>query len=91
MTGEPLLTEEEVAAIRLAGELANAVARIIPRKDAEPGAGDWSEAVAAIHTVQRMIAAQAAARAYPDRFRLLGYPLGLGHGVEHLAGRKVAP
>lgn len=35
-------------------------------------AHDWNEAAHNIHAVQNAILAQAAARAYPDQYRLLG-------------------
>lgn len=34
--------------------------------------GDWVEAAAHIHALQQMVMSQAAARAYPAEFRLLG-------------------
>lgn len=70
MSDRPLLTDEERAALKLSGDLANAVRRLIP--DTEQGSHDWNEAAAALHVVQRMIGAQAAARAFPDEFRPLG-------------------
>jgi hypothetical protein len=33
---------------------------------------DYHEAIHAIHVLQNMVMSQAAARAYPERFRLLG-------------------
>lgn len=68
--GSDLLTDDEHAAIHQAGELANLICRIVG--DGETAEADRNEAVTAIHHIQRMIAAQAAARAYPDRYRLLG-------------------
>lgn len=65
-----LLTQAEHNAVTTAALLANQVAEIVgdgPSRDA-----DMAEAVHHIHAVQRMILAQAAARAYPDRYRLLG-------------------
>jgi hypothetical protein len=65
-----MLTPDELAAMDLTAELANLFGRIIgdgPTRD-----GDWSEVAVHIHTLQHLIMAQAAARAYPDRFRLLG-------------------
>jgi hypothetical protein len=65
-----LLTAAEHNAVTTAALLANQVAEIItdgPSRD-----GDLAEAAHHIHAVQRMILAQAAARAYPDRYRTLG-------------------
>lgn len=36
------------------------------------GDNDWNEAASAIHVIQNMLQAQASARAYPERFRLMG-------------------
>lgn len=65
-----LLTQAERNAVTTAALLANQLAEIVgdgPSRD-----GDLAEAVHHVHAVQRMILAQAAARAYPDRYRLLG-------------------
>lgn len=65
-----LLTQGERNAVTTAALLAEQIADIIadgPSRDA-----DLAEAVHHIHAVQRMVLAQAAARAYPDRYRLLG-------------------
>jgi hypothetical protein len=65
-----LLTQAEHNAVITAALLAEQVAEIAadgPSRDA-----DIAEAAHHIHAVQRMILAQAAARAYPERYRLLG-------------------
>jgi hypothetical protein len=65
-----LLTPAERVAVATGALLANQVAEIVadgPSRDA-----DIAEAVHHIHAVQRMILAQAAARAYPGQYRLLG-------------------
>lgn len=67
------LTDDEHRAIELAGELADLVRQIIG--DGPQAGNDWDELCAPIHLVQRTIGAQAAARAYPDRYRLLGQTL----------------
>lgn len=70
MTAKELLTEDEHAAVALAADLARALTRIPrwgPTRD-----GDLAELMAAVHTIQNAVLAQAAARAYPDRYRLLG-------------------
>lgn len=65
-----LLTEEELEALRLSGKLAERMRRIIG--DGPTASHDWSEIAQCIHALQHAIMAQAAARAYPNEFRLLG-------------------
>lgn len=65
-----LLTEAEHEAVATAALLANQMAEIVADGPSRPN--DLAEAVHHIHAVQRMILAQAAARVYPDRYRLLG-------------------
>lgn len=67
---EHLLTEDERTALRLSGELANACHRIIG--DGPTAEHDWAEMASHIHVIQHAVMAQAAARAYPDEYRLLG-------------------
>lgn len=67
---EPLLSEMEIQALRMSGELANLLSKIIGNGSTRDA--DWREAAAKIHDIQHMIAAQAAARAFPNEFRLLG-------------------
>lgn len=65
-----LLTDQERELLALTGQVADQFARVIgdgPSRD-----GDVTEAVFHVHALQNMILAQAAARAYPDEFRLLG-------------------
>lgn len=65
-----LLTEPEHRAMRLTVDLWHALCRIAadgPARD-----GDLAELCTHIHAIQRTILAQAAARAYPNRYRLLG-------------------
>lgn len=69
-----LLTADELHALALTSALAGAMHEIIG--DGPAAHGDLAEAVAAIHVLQRMIGAQAAARAYPQRYRLLGRAFG---------------
>jgi len=64
------LTRDELSAMSLTAELANALGRIVG--DGRTRTADLTEAVHHIHALQHMIMSQAAARAYPDRFRLLG-------------------
>lgn len=68
--GEELLTAEEREFLKLTATLANLMRGIIG--DGPQAEHDWSEAVPMIHNLQHMVMAQAAARAYPDTFRLLG-------------------
>jgi hypothetical protein len=61
---EPLLTDGEHEAIRLLGQAFSVWA-----KDGVTGK-DMDEFVSIIHQGQHMVMAQAAARAYPDLYRL---------------------
>ena len=75
---DPLLTDEEHAIIDGLGDLANRIRLVIIKAvtDDDGGGGpaddDYTEAVHHIHALQNMILAQAAAREYPFRYRLLG-------------------
>lgn len=66
---EPL-TVDEHRFMDLTADLANLLGGIVGHDHSR--AGDLNEAVAHIHALQAMVLAQAAARAYPDRYRLLG-------------------
>jgi hypothetical protein len=70
---EPALTDLEHEAMRKSGELAQLLRQIIG--DGPHAYNDWVEASIHIHAIQNMILSQAAARAYPDTFRLLGQQL----------------
>lgn len=65
------LTDAEHRAMDLTAQLYNLLCRDVigdgPSRD-----GDCAELAAEIHTIQHRIMAQAAARAYPDRYRLMG-------------------
>jgi hypothetical protein len=65
-----LLTPDEQHAIDLTAELANTLGRIVGRGPTRDH--DMAEICLHIHNIQHAVMAQAAARAYPDRFRLLG-------------------
>jgi len=65
-----LLTKDEHAAVRLAGDLWNHLCRTIP--DGPTRDADLRELVVHIHAIQHAVMANAAARAYPDTYRLLG-------------------
>ena len=66
-----LLTTDEHEAVRQAGLLHQLISKRIvahgPSRD-----GDITELTTAIHIIQRMVMGQAAARAYPGHYRLLG-------------------
>lgn len=69
------LTGQELAVMDLTAQLANALAEIVgdgPSRD-----GDLAELCGHLHGIQRAVMAQAAARRYPQRFRLLGSTVGL--------------
>lgn len=77
------LSPDEVEALRLTGELAKIMRRIIyqPSKTAAPNMhsrlrdvadNDWNEAAQRIHAIQHTIMAQAAGRTNPKLCRLLG-------------------
>lgn len=75
MTDAPeLLTPAEHEAVRLAGQLYTLIADHVvghgPTRD-----DDLVEIRAAVHVIQRGVESQAAARAYPAEFRLLGCAL----------------
>jgi hypothetical protein len=68
------LTEDELRALDMTGELANLCRRVIGQG---PNADhDWNEIAQRIHAIQHTLMAQAAARCYPDRFRVLGGVVG---------------
>jgi len=71
---DELLTEKEHQAIKVAGELAGLLSEIVgegPSRDA-----DMAELIGSVHHIQRTVAAQASARAYPHLYRLLGGTVG---------------
>lgn len=70
-SNEPdLLTPDEHRAVAMAAELWGQL-RVITA-DGPAREGDLSELVFHIHAIQRAVLKQAAARAYPDLYRLLG-------------------
>lgn len=71
MDESKLLTPHEMEAVRQAGLLYNYIAENVVT-DGPTREADLTELSTAIHTVQRAVMAQAAARAYPAKFRLLG-------------------
>jgi hypothetical protein len=68
-----ILTADEHRAMELTAELWDAVAGLAG--EGSPRNSDLAELRQHIHAVQHTILAQAAARAYPDRYRLLGWPV----------------
>lgn len=64
------MTEGEHRAMELSAELWKAICEVAGRGQTRHD--DLTEAVAHIHAIQHMIMAQAAARSYPERYRLLG-------------------
>lgn len=69
-----MLTYEEEQFIDHMADAANMVSSIIG--DGPTRSEDMAEAVLHIHALQRMVAAQSAARLYPGRYRLLGEVVG---------------
>lgn len=65
-----LLTADEHQAVEDAGQLYNLLCRIVGHGPSR--AGDLGELVGHVHGIQQAVLKQAAARAYPDRYRLLG-------------------
>lgn len=77
-TADFLLTDRERQAARRAGELWGDLCAIVgdgPTRDA-----DLHELVVHIHAIQHAIMSQAAGRAYPAEFRLLGSTLRVDEG-----------
>ena len=70
MTVPEYMTADEHEAMEVTARLANLVKKIIG--EGPQAAHDWAEAAQRIHAIQHTIMAQAAARAYPDRYRPLG-------------------
>lgn len=68
---DELLTPAEHRALEMAGQLFSLIADKVIRSE-RTGPGDERELLHHIHAIQHMVMAQAAARAYPDRYRLLG-------------------
>lgn len=73
-TDRPLLTDAEHQLIGLLGRCWNLFASSVVGPDRTAQA-DCTEFVHHIHALQHMVMAQAAARAYPDQYRLAGRTL----------------
>lgn len=65
-----LLTTKEKAVVEKAGELWGDLCRIV--SDDVTRNADLAELIVHIHAIQRYVMAQAAARAYPEDYRLMG-------------------
>lgn len=65
-----LLTTDEHKAMDLTTELMQVFVKIVG--DGDTRNADMMEMVQHVHGIQNMILAQAAARAYPETYRLLG-------------------
>ncbi len=65
-----LLTEDEQLAINQAGALWKILRKITANRSTRTN--DLNELAFHIHAIQRAVMAQAAARAYPNEYRLLG-------------------
>jgi hypothetical protein len=68
---EPGLTEAERAAVDMLGEAWDAVVKVIAA-GGNPETYDAHELVGHVHALQNAVLANAAARAYPGAYRLLG-------------------
>lgn len=68
-----MLTDEEQKALKLSAELWNLVARIVGQGPTR--SSDLDDFAFHFHGIQNAILANAAARQYPDKYRLLGQTL----------------
>lgn len=64
------LTDKEIKAISLCSDLMNICQQICGNGSSRDG--DLRELCGSIHSIQNAIMSQAAARAYPDKYRLMG-------------------
>ena len=67
---EGLLTDSEHAVVEQAGRLWNAICAAVPAGPTRDA--DLRELIPHVHAIQHAFMANAAARAYPDRYRSLG-------------------
>lgn len=75
---EELMTAKEHEAMAVTAHLWNLLTGIVGF--GETRSGDLNELVVHLHAIQRAIMAQAAARAYPESYRLLGRTIKGRHG-----------
>jgi hypothetical protein len=68
--GDDCFTAAELAALDLAARLAEKLSQVVG--DGPTRAHDLNELLVHVHAIQHALMAQAAARLYPERFRLLG-------------------
>ena len=80
------LTEPELRAIDDLGDLANDLVKIVPHSPAREF--DLSELCALVHALQRLVMANAARRAYPDRFNRV--PDDVDWASDRHKGRRLA-
>lgn len=73
------MTPAEHRAMEMTADLWNHLVREVVA-DGSSAAGDLRELASHIHAIQHAILSQAAARVYPDRYRLLGGTLQPGRG-----------
>ena len=71
--GQSPLTDDEHAAVTACADAWAAICKVVG--DGPTRAADLREVVARIHALQHFVMAQAAARCYPDRYRLAGESL----------------
>ena len=76
MSEKEMLTDLEHRAMRLTGELADVLTRVVMGDGAsvipDVARSDLQELKQHLHGIQNAVLAQAAARAYPDSYRLMG-------------------
>lgn len=74
-----LLTEREKNLVRLLAEVAHEFAQVVRKGDSHYliACDDTNEAILHIHALQNMVLSQAAARAYPKEYRLMGRKVGV--------------
>lgn len=70
MSGDQGLTPQEHAAIKQAATLWNTLCEVVP--DGPTRNADLAELIHHVHAIQHTVMAQAAARAHPTLYRLLG-------------------
>lgn len=66
----PMLSDDEREALSLTAKLAQVCMKVIGKGPSAEH--DWAEMAHRIHDIQHALMSNAAARAYPDTFRLLG-------------------
>jgi len=77
-----MLTDDERKAIQMTAGLWNQLCRVVG--DGRTRDADMAELCAHIHAIQQAVMSQAAARAYPETYRLLGGSLAVDCETEGL-------